>query len=155
MRARTQRTPKHTNTPWQKACILGAFRLLHRSKHRASSRCEQSIIDIRPVVTAAEIMLPSARATRGPLLPIPFRVTEEHRHHANLTWFLRLERFGRFGHLISIFRTWYPNYRVPFCIRMQRFWSRKSAFSGFNLATIELQQKKCSDVSRRLTTVTI
>ena len=41
----------------------------------------------------------------------------------------------------SIFRTWYPNYRVPFCIRMQRFWSQKSAFSGFNLATIELQQK--------------
>ena len=95
MRARTQRTPKYTNTPWQKACILGAFRLLHRSKRRASSRCEQSIIYIRPVVTAAEIMLPSARAPRGPLLPIPFRVTEEHRHHhANLTWNLRLERFG-------------------------------------------------------------
>ena len=49
---------------------------------------------------------------------------------------LRLERFG--GHLIDpqiFFNTWYPNYRVPFCIRMQRFWSRKSAFSGFNLAT--------------------
>ena len=155
MRARTQRTPKHTNTPWQKACILGAFRLLHRSKRRASSRCEQSIIDIRPVVTAAEIMLPSARAPRGPLLPIPFRVTEEHRHHhANLTWNLRLERFGiRTPHIPFLEHG--TNCRVPICIRMQSFWSRKSAFSGFNLATIELQQKKCSDVSRRLTTVTI
>ena len=80
-----QRTLKHVRATY----ALGAFhgRFLHRSERRASSRCEQSIIDIRPVVTAAEIMLPSARAPRGPLLPIPFRVTEEHRHHhANLTW---------------------------------------------------------------------
>ena len=56
---------------------LGAFhvRLLHRSERRASSRFEQSIIDIRSVVTAAEIMLPNARATRSGSLPID-RVTK-------------------------------------------------------------------------------
>ena len=121
-------------------------RFLHRSERRASSRCEQSIIDIRPVVTAAEIMLPSARAPRGPLLPIPFRVTEEHRHH-HATY---VE--PSFGKIRKIRTPHIPflehgtNCRVPICIRMQSFWSRKSAFSGFNLATIELQQKKCSDV---------
>ena len=68
----TQRSLKHVRTTY----ALGAFhgRFLHRSERRASSRCEQSIIDIRSVVTAAEIMLPNARASRGPL-PID-RVTK-------------------------------------------------------------------------------
>ena len=48
---------------------------MHRSERRASDRCEQSIIDIRSVVTTAEIMLPSARATRSGSLPID-RVTK-------------------------------------------------------------------------------
>ena len=75
-----QRTLKHVRATY----ALGAFhgRFLHRSERRASSRCEQSIIDIRSVVTAAEIMLPSsAGATRGPL-PID-RVTK-YIDHGNL-----------------------------------------------------------------------
>ena len=90
-----QRTLKHVRATNTKVCILGAFhgRFLHRSERRASDRCEQRIIDIRSVVTATEIMLPNARATRCGSLPIDW-VTEEHKHHANLTWNLRLERFG-------------------------------------------------------------
>ena len=48
---------------------------MHRSERRASDRCEQSIIDIRTVVTTVEIMLTSARATRSGSLPID-RVTK-------------------------------------------------------------------------------
>ena len=75
-----QRSLKHVRATY----ALGAFhvRLLHRSERRASSRCEQSIIDIRSVVTAAEIMLPNARATRSGSLPID-RVTK-YIDHGNL-----------------------------------------------------------------------
>ena len=54
-------------------------RFLHRSERRAPRRCEQSIIDIRTGVTAAEIMLPRARATRSGSLPID-RVTKHIDH---------------------------------------------------------------------------
>ena len=68
-----QRSLKHVRATY----ALGAFhgRFLHRSERRASSRCEQSIIDIRSVATAAEIMMPNARATRSGSLPID-RVTK-------------------------------------------------------------------------------
>ena len=83
-----QRSLKHVRATY----ALGAFhgRFLHRSERRASSRCEQSIIDIRSVVTAAEIMLPNARATRSGSLPID-RVTKYIDH--GVAWHLSLEVF--------------------------------------------------------------
>ena len=124
---RVQRSLKHVRATY----ALGAFhgRFMHRSERRASDRCEQSIIDIRPVVTAAEIMLPSsARATRGPLLPIPFRVTKYIDH--GVVWHLSLEVFI------------YRQVAYKTC--------------GYKIEPLQqVKKKKCSDVSRRLTTVTI
>ena len=83
-----QRKLKHVRATY----ALGAFngRFLHRSERRASGRCEQSIIDIRPVVTAAETMLPRARATRRGPLPID-RIPEyiDHGVARNLVFIVR------------------------------------------------------------------
>ncbi len=83
-----QRSLKHVRATY----ALGAFhgRFLHRSERRASSRCEQSIIDIRSVVTAAEMILSNERATRSGSLPID-RITE-HRHHVNLSLEVFIDR---------------------------------------------------------------
>ena len=100
---------------------------MHRSERRASDRCEQSIIDIRPVVTAAEIMLPNARATRCGSLPID-RVTKYIDH--GVVWHLSLEVFI------------YRQVAYKTC--------------GYKIEPLQqVKKKKCSDVSRRLTTVTI